>query len=176
METIRSNTTVKVYKASFLWELERYSVHDMKGDHVKSPLFSSEACDQFKWYMKLYPNSKNSTAENITVFLYLDASSQYKSVFARSKLHIIDNERNKSYSKVSSVHEYAVSPVHGHHHPRGWIEFIKRDQLFNEKYLPNDKLTLCCEVSFFHVSDDLLENMCDQHDTFLLQQIGRAHV
>lgn len=169
-EAIRFNPTVKVDKASYVWEIERYSSHHAKGEHIKSPIFTSATSNQFKWYLKLYPNNTSVVVDpSISIFLYLDSSSHHKLAFARPKLSIIDNQLNKSYVKLGQVHEYTVSPVHGYQHPRGWTEFIKIDQLFGSKYLSKDKLTLCCEVTFFRIEENLMDNMCEQYDSFFLQ-------
>ena len=168
-EASHFNPSVKVDKANFIWEIEHYTTYYIKGSPLKSPLFPSDASSQFKWYLKLY-NSENDSAESrISVFLYLDSSSHHNTAFARPKLFIIDKDQNRSYGKLGSVHEYTVSPEYGYQHPRGWTEFIKRGQLFNDKFLPNDKLTLCCEVSFFRVGEDLMDKIGDRYDSFLMQ-------
>ncbi|XP_054580812.1 speckle-type POZ protein-like [Eptesicus fuscus] len=139
------HTQIQVVKFSHMWTISNFSFcRQEMGEVIQSSTFSSEANDQLKWCLRVYPKGINEESKNY-LSLYLILLSCPKSEFwAKFKFSIL-NDKGEETKTLESRRAFRF--VQGK--DWGFKKFIPRDVLLDEDYrfLPDDKLTLFCEVS-----------------------------
>ncbi|XP_036284546.1 speckle-type POZ protein-like [Pipistrellus kuhlii] len=139
------HTQIQVMKFSHMWTISNFSFCCQEvGEFIQSSTFSSEANDQLKWCLGVYPKGQDEESKDyLSLSLFL-VSSPKSVFFAKFKLSIL-NDKGEEVQSLESRCAYRF--VQGQE--RGFKEFIPRDVLLDEDYslLPDDKLTLFCEVS-----------------------------
>ncbi|XP_054581093.1 speckle-type POZ protein-like [Eptesicus fuscus] len=118
--------------------------HREMGEVIQSSTFSSEANDQLKWCLRVYPKGQDEESKDyLSLYLFL-VSSPKTILLAKFKLSIL-NDNGEEIKSLESRHAYRF--VQGK--DWGFKKFIRRDVLLDEYYrfLPIDKLNLFCEVS-----------------------------
>ncbi|XP_023704919.1 protein roadkill, partial [Cryptotermes secundus] len=138
-------TQFKVVKLSYMWSITNISFcSDKMGEILESSTFSAGANDKLKWCLRVYPKGRDEESKDY-LSLYLRLVSCNKSeVRAKFTLSILNAKREETNAKES---QRAYRFVQG-----TWIgypKFIRRDFLLDEAngLLPDDKLTIFCEVS-----------------------------
>ncbi|XP_054581104.1 speckle-type POZ protein-like [Eptesicus fuscus] len=139
------HTQIQVVKFSHMWTISNFSFcRQEMGEVIQSSTFSSEANDQLKWCLRAYPKGQDEESKDY-LSLYLILLSCPKSIFlAKFKFSIL-NDKGEITKAVKSQRAYRF--VQGK--DWGFKKFIHRDVLLDEDYrfLPDDKLTLFCEVN-----------------------------
>ncbi|CAF0759701.1 unnamed protein product [Rotaria sordida] len=169
-------TSVKVIKFSFHWTINNFSFcREEMGEALKSSSFSANANDKLKWCLRLNPKGLDEESKDyLSLYLLLVAAPNSDETKAM--------ESQRAYRFVQGK-------------DWGFKKFIRRDFLIDETngLLPDDKLTLFCEVSVVadsvnisgqtqinslkipecHLSDDfqsLLDNSCYSDVTLVCGQ------
>ncbi|EPQ11801.1 Speckle-type POZ protein B [Myotis brandtii] len=137
------HTEIKVVKFSHMWTIGNFSFCRQEvGEVIQSSTFSSEANDELKWCLRVYPKGVGEESKDY-LSLYLILLSCPKSEFwAKFKFSIL-NSKGEVTKAVKSQGAYSF--VQGK--DWGFKKFIRRDVLLDEdnSLLPDDKLTLLCE-------------------------------
>ncbi|XP_015421620.1 PREDICTED: speckle-type POZ protein A-like [Myotis davidii] len=139
------HTQIKVVKFSHMWTISNFSFCRQEvGEVIQSSTFSSEAIAHLKWCLRVYPKGLDEDSkDHLSLYLFL-VSSPKRIFLAKFKLSIL-NDKGEETKSLESHQAYMF--VQGK--DWGFKKFIRRDVLFDEDYrfLPDDKLTLFCEVS-----------------------------
>ncbi|CAF0916562.1 unnamed protein product [Adineta steineri] len=123
-------TSVKVIKFSFNWSINNFSFcREEMGEALKSSSFSANTNDKLKWCLRLNPKGLDEESKDyLSLYLLLVAAPNSDETKAM--------ESQRAYRFVQGK-------------DWGFKKFIRRDFLIDEAngLLPDDKLTLFCEVS-----------------------------
>ncbi|CAO2628114.1 Speckle-type POZ protein [Lemmus lemmus] len=139
-------TQIRIKKFSFRWTINNFSfcLDGVVGKDIKSPTFSSGANDKQSWYLKVHLNGiDNESTDYLSLFLVLH-SSPSSPIWAKFQFWIINSQGEKSHTMIS---QKVLSFKHSQYW--GFKKFILRDLLLSLSHwlLPDDNLTLLCEVS-----------------------------
>ncbi|XP_024619881.1 speckle-type POZ protein-like isoform X5 [Neophocaena asiaeorientalis asiaeorientalis] len=144
-------TQVKVVKFSYMWTINNFSFcREEMGEVLKSSTFSSSPSDKMKcllfYFRCLRVNPKGLDDESkdyLSLYLLL-VSCPKSEVRAKFKFSLLNAKREETKAMES---QRAYRFVQGK--DWGFKKFIRRDFLLDEAngLLPDDKLTLFCEVS-----------------------------
>jgi len=138
-------TQVKVVKFSYMWTINNFSFcREEMGEVLKSSTFSSGANDKMKWCLRVNPKGLDEESKEYLSLYLLLVSCHKNEVRAKFKFSILNNKREETKAMES---QRAYRFVQGK--DWGFKKFIRRDFLMDESngLLPEDKLTLFCEVS-----------------------------
>ncbi|XP_059564156.1 speckle-type POZ protein-like [Myotis daubentonii] len=139
------HTEIKVVKFSHRWTISNFSFCPKEvGEVIQSSTFSSEAIAQLKWCLRVYPKGVDAHSKDyLSLYLFL-VTSPKRIFLAKFKLSIL-NDKGEEIKCLESHRAYSF--VQGK--DWGFKKFIRRDVLLDEdnSLLPDDKLTLLCEVS-----------------------------
>uniref|UniRef100_G1PIM2 Speckle-type POZ protein A-like n=1 Tax=Myotis lucifugus TaxID=59463 RepID=G1PIM2_MYOLU len=139
------HTEIKVVKFSHMWTIGNFSFCRQEvGEVIQSSTFSSEANDELKWCLRVYPKGVGEESKDYLSLYLLLVSSPKRIFLAKFKLSIL-NDKGEQIKSLESHRAYGF--VQGK--VWGFKKFIPRDVLLDEdnSLLPDDKLTLFCEVS-----------------------------
>lgn len=114
------------------------------GEVLKSSTFSSGANDKLKWCLRVNPKGLDEESKDYLSLYLLLVSCNKNEVRAKFKFSILNAKREETKAMES---QRAYRFVQGK--DWGFKKFIRRDFLMDEAngLLPDDKLTLFCEVS-----------------------------
>lgn len=168
-------TQIRVKKFSYRWTISNFSfcLEGNLGKDIKSPTFSPGANDKQKWFMKLYLNGIDEESRGyLSVFLGL-LSSPKSPVWAKLQFGIINTKGEESRIMNSQR-------VVRFDQNEGWgiTKFMFRDFLLSTPclLLPDDKLTLCCEVSvvqdYITISEQNMQLGIDMPRCTLVDELG----
>eukprot|EP00058_Branchiostoma_floridae_P020752 XP_002606242.1 hypothetical protein BRAFLDRAFT_84017 [Branchiostoma floridae] len=138
-------TQVKVVKFSYMWTINNFSFcREEMGEVLKSSTFSSGANDKMKWCLRVNPKGLDEESKDYLSLYLLLVSCPKSEVRAKFKFSILNSKREETKAMES---QRAYRFVQGK--DWGFKKFIRRDFLLDEAngLLPDDKLTLFCEVS-----------------------------
>lgn len=138
-------TQVKVIKFSFMWTINNFSYsREEMGEVLKSSTFSAGSNDKLKWCLRVNPKGLDEESKDYLSLYLLLVSCNKTEVRAKFKFSIL-NARKEETKAMESQRAYRF--VQGK--DWGFKKFIRRDFLLDEAngLLPDDKLTLYCEVS-----------------------------
>ncbi|UJR33539.1 hypothetical protein I4U23_020981 [Adineta vaga] len=140
-------TSVKVIKFSFNWTINNFSFcREEMGEALKSSSFSANSNDKLKWCLRLNPKGLDEESKDyLSLYLLLVAAPNSKcETRAKFKFSILNSKGDETKAMES---QRAYRFVQGK--DWGFKKFIRRDFLIDEAngLLPDDKLTLFCEVS-----------------------------
>jgi speckle-type POZ protein len=140
-------TSVKVIKFSFNWTINNFSFcREEMGEALKSSTFSANANDKLKWCLRLNPKGLDEESKDyLSLYLLLVTAPNSKcETRAKFKFSILNSKGDETKAMES---QRAYRFVQGK--DWGFKKFIRRDFLIDETngLLPDDKLTLFCEVS-----------------------------
>ncbi|KAG7172252.1 roadkill-like [Homarus americanus] len=138
-------TQVKVIKFSYMWTINNFSFcREEMGEVLKSSTFSAGANDKLKWCLRVNPKGLDEESKDYLSLYLLLVSSNKSEVRAKFKFSILNAKREETKAMES---QRAYRFVQGK--DWGFKKFIRRDFLLDEAngLLPDDKLTLYCEVS-----------------------------
>ncbi|XP_034395602.1 LOW QUALITY PROTEIN: speckle-type POZ protein [Cyclopterus lumpus] len=167
-------TQIKVVKFSYMWTINNFSFcREEMGEVVKSSTFSSGANDKLKWCLRVNPKGLDEESKDYLSLYLLLVSCPKSEVRAKFKFSILSakGEETKGYR----ARERTVF-VQGK--DWGFKKFIRRDFLLDEAngLLPDDKLTLFCEVSVVqdsvHISGQSAMNAVKVPDCRLAEELG----
>nr|XP_060484299.1 speckle-type POZ protein-like isoform X2 [Panthera onca] len=148
-----------------MWTINNFSFcREEMGEVIKSSTFSSGANDKLKWCLRVNPKGLDEESKDYLSLYLLLVSCPKSEVRAKFKFSIL-NAKGEETKAMESQRAYRF--VQGK--DWGFKKFIRRDFLLDEAngLLPDDKLTLFCEVSPF-------TPRCDEQFPDLLG-IGRLH-
>lgn len=138
-------TQVKVVKFSYMWTINNFSYcREEMGETLKSSMFSAGENDKMKWCLRVNPKGLDEESKDyLSLYLLLLACNKSE-VRAKFKFSILNANREETKAMES---QRAYRFVQGK--DWGFKKFIRRDFLMDEVngLLPNDTLTLFCEVS-----------------------------
>jgi len=138
-------THVKVIKFSYIWTISNFSYcREEMGETLKSSSFSAGANDKLKWCLRINPKGLDEESKDyLSLYLLLLACNKSE-VRAKFKFSILNAKREETKAMES---QRAYRFVQGK--DWGFKKFIRRDFLMDESngLLPDDKLTMFCEVS-----------------------------
>ena len=138
-------TQVKVIKFSYVWTINNFSFcREEVGETLKSSTFSAGANDKLKWCLRVNPKGLDEESKDYLSLYLLLVSCCKSEVKAKFKFLIL-NAKGEETKAMESQRAYKF--VQGK--DWGFKKFIRRDFLLDESngLLPDDKLTLYCEVS-----------------------------
>lgn len=138
-------TKVDVQKFSYRWKIQNFSFcREEMGEVMKSSHFSTDnPSEKLKWCLRVNPKGLDEESKEY-LSLYLLLLSNKSEVRAKFKFSIL-NIKGEETKAMESQKAYRF--VQGK--DWGFKKFIRRDFLMDEAngLLPNDQLTLFCEVS-----------------------------
>ena len=190
-------THIRVDSFCHKWTISNFSFFmDGTRERITSPKSSLEASDKVEWCLRVHPNGSDEESKDyLSVYLGL-LHCQKSPVWAKYEFWIINSQGEKYQSmKRTNVVSFQKNQY------RGFKKFILRDFLLSNPpwLLPEDQLTLCCQVSivgtFFNtpeqnitpaikdprhmIADDLGElwenSLCTDCCLFVAGQEFRAH-
>uniref|UniRef100_A0A4W3HUK8 Speckle type BTB/POZ protein like a n=1 Tax=Callorhinchus milii TaxID=7868 RepID=A0A4W3HUK8_CALMI len=138
-------TQVKVVKFSYMWTINNFSFcREEMGEVLKSSTFSSGPNDKMKWCLRVNPKGLDEESKDYLSLYLLLVSCPKSEVRAKFKFSLLNAKREETKAMES---QRAYRFVQGK--DWGFKKFIRRDFLLDEAngLLPDDKLTLFCEVS-----------------------------
>uniref|UniRef100_A0A8C4WYP3 Speckle type BTB/POZ protein like n=1 Tax=Eptatretus burgeri TaxID=7764 RepID=A0A8C4WYP3_EPTBU len=138
-------TQVKVVKFSYMWTINNFSFcREEMGEVVKSSTFSAGTNDKLKWCLRVNPKGLDEESKDYLSLYLLLVSCPKSEVRAKFKFSIL-NAKGEETKAMESQRAYRF--VQGK--DWGFKKFIRRDFLLDDAngLLPDDKLTLFCEVS-----------------------------
>uniref|UniRef100_A0A0D9RUQ8 Speckle type BTB/POZ protein like n=1 Tax=Chlorocebus sabaeus TaxID=60711 RepID=A0A0D9RUQ8_CHLSB len=138
-------TQVKVVKFSYMWTINNFSFcREEMGEVLKSSTFSSGPSDKMKWCLRVNPKGLDDESKDYLSLYLLLVSCPKSEVRAKFKFSLLNAKREETKAMES---QRAYRFVQGK--DWGFKKFIRRDFLLDEAngLLPDDKLTLFCEVS-----------------------------
>lgn len=156
-------TQVKVIKFSYMWTINNFSFcREEMGEVLKSSTFSAGTNDKLKWCLRVNPKGLDEESKDYLSLYLLLVSCNKTEVRAKFKFSILNakREETKAMGKCARIpplfsftnqsfteSQRAYRFVQGK--DWGFKKFIRRDFLLEESngLLPDDKLTLYCEVS-----------------------------
>ncbi|KAI2659088.1 Speckle-type POZ protein-like B [Labeo rohita] len=156
-------TQVKVVKFSYMWTINNFSFcREEMGEVVRSSTFSSGPNDKMKWCLRVNPKGLDDESKDYLSLYLLLVSCPKSEVRAKFKFSLLNAKREETKAMES---QRAYRFVQGK--DWGFKKFIRRDFLLDEAngLLPDDKLTLFCEVSV--VQDSV--NISGQSNTNMLK-------
>lgn len=129
---------------SFKSSLRRFSTRrqEAMGDRLISGGVLVDETDSVKWSVQLYPNGFNTAcSDHLSLFAAFQSNNKSLTLSKRVEFSIID-ARGQKRNRVSF--EDTFSPNFG----RGFGKFVSRKRLRSQadQLLPNDTLTICCQV------------------------------
>ncbi|XP_058509562.1 speckle-type POZ protein isoform X2 [Solea solea] len=167
-------TQIKVVKFSYMWTINNFSFcREEMGEVIKSSTFSSGANGKLKWCLRVNPKGLDEESKDYLSLYLLLVSCQKSDVRARFKFSIL-NAKGEETKAMESQRAYRF--IQGK--DWGFKKFIRRDFLLDEAngLLPNDKLTLLCEVSVVqdsvNVSGQNAMNLVKVPDCRLAKELG----
>merc|ERR1711936_1548745 len=138
-------TQVKVVKFNYMWTISNFSFcREEMGEVLKSSTFSAGASDKLKWCLRVNPKGLDEESKDYLSLYLLLVSCNKSEVRAKFKFSILNAKREETKAMES---QRAYRFVQGK--DWGFKKFIRRDFLMDEAngLLPEDKLTMFCEVS-----------------------------
>ncbi|XP_055926961.1 speckle-type POZ protein B-like isoform X2 [Argiope bruennichi] len=149
---------VKVIKFSYTWTINNfsYSREDM-GEVLKSSTFSAGPNDKLKWCLRVNPKGLDEESKEYLSLYLLLVFCNKSEVRAKFKFSILNEQREETKAMESQrAYKFAQGK------DWGFKKFIRRDYLMDEKngLLPDDKLTLFCEVSVVTDSVNISGQTC----------------
>jgi len=138
-------TQVKVVKFNYMWTISNFSFcREELGEVIKSSTFSAGQNDKLKWCLRVNPKGLDEESKDYLSLYLLLVSCNKNEVRAKFKFSILNAKREETKAMES---QRAYGFVQGK--DWGFKKFIRRDFLLDEAngLLPDDKLTLFCEVS-----------------------------
>ncbi|VVC25545.1 Hypothetical protein CINCED_3A023020 [Cinara cedri] len=138
-------TQVKVVKFSYMWTINNFSFcREEMGEVLKSSTFSAGVNDKLKWCLRVNPKGLDEESKDYLSLYLLLVSCNKTEVRAKFKFSILNAKREETKAMES---QRAYRFVQGK--DWGFKKFIRRDFLLDEAngLLPDDKLTIFCEVS-----------------------------
>ncbi|KAF3853591.1 hypothetical protein F7725_014281 [Dissostichus mawsoni] len=174
-------TQIKVVKFSYMWTINNFSFcREEMGEVIKSSTFSSGANDKLKWWagkkamcLRVNPKGLDEESKDYLSLYLLLVSCPKAEVRAKFKFSIL-NAKGEETKAMESQRAYRF--VQGK--DWGFKKFIRRDFLLDEAngLLPDDKLTLFCEVSVVqdsvNISGQNTMNMVKVPDCRLADELG----
>nr|CAH8858067.1 unnamed protein product [Trichobilharzia regenti] len=140
------HTQVRVTKMKYVWTISNFSFcREEMGEVVKSSFFSCGPNDKLKWCLRINPKGLDEESrEYLSLYLLLVNCGTKSEARAKFKFSILNNKREETKAMES---QRAYRFVQGK--DWGFKKFIRRDVLMDEAngLLPNDRLTILCEVS-----------------------------
>jgi len=138
-------TQVKVVKFSYMWTINNFSFcKEEMGEVIKSSTFSAGGNDKLKWCLRVNPKGLDEESKEYLSLYLLLVSCQKNEVRAKFKFSILNSKREETKAMES---QRAYRFIQGK--DWGFKKFIRRDFLLDDQngLLPDDRLTLYCEVS-----------------------------
>ncbi|GAB5580924.1 speckle-type POZ protein isoform X1 [Prionailurus iriomotensis] len=167
-------SVIKVVKFSYMWTINNFSFcREEMGEVIKSSTFSSGANDKLKWCLRVNPKGLDEESKDYLSLYLLLVSCPKSEVRAKFKFSIL-NAKGEETKAMESQRAYRF--VQGK--DWGFKKFIRRDFLLDEAngLLPDDKLTLFCEVSVVqdsvNISGQNTMNMVKVPECRLADELG----
>ncbi|XP_053698228.1 protein roadkill isoform X4 [Sabethes cyaneus] len=155
-------TQVKVVKFSYMWTINNFSFcREEMGEVLKSSTFSAGANDKLKWCLRVNPKGLDEESKDYLSLYLLLVSCNKSEVRAKFKFSILNAKREETKAMES---QRAYRFVQGK--DWGFKKFIRRDFLLDEAngLLPEDKLTIFCEVICEYHPGDIYFHLCFRLD------------
>uniref|UniRef100_A0A1I8HSR4 MATH domain-containing protein n=1 Tax=Macrostomum lignano TaxID=282301 RepID=A0A1I8HSR4_9PLAT len=140
-------TQVKVTKFTYMWSINNFSFcREEMGEVLKSSTFSAGPNDKFKWCLRINPKGLDEESKDyLSLYLLLVSCGSKNEVRAKFKFSLLNAKREETKAMES---QRAYRFIQGK--DWGFKKFIRRDFLMDETngLLPDDRLTIHCEVSW----------------------------
>ena len=143
-------TDFDTFTSSFQWTIKKFRQRCAKDERaLESPIFSSgPGRDHYKWQLKMDPRyvslhlalvSKpdDHARASVEMAIYANGKQKYKRESESAKL-------SKTATPVRSTLMVGSKSM-----DVGFIDFIKREELFTDRYLVDNSLTIFCKVTVF---------------------------
>ena len=134
-------TNIHASKLSFEWKIYNFKVSGKDvGEHLLSPEFSDSDKNTI-WYIELYPAGEAVHSKDyLSIYLYLRSVKGTAKIKVDLKFYILNNERKQCFV-VEEENTFTKSRGYG------WNKFVEIDTISNNTYLPNDCLTIGCDIT-----------------------------
>ena len=141
VEKCFSFTRVNTMRICHKWKIYNFSIINAgTGSKINSPVFSSSINKNIKWSLLLYPQGTTSLENYLGLFLDLQSVPiDHRPIKTIYQFSILDKNQNKFF-----VHKYASNFTEPQN--RGTNTFVLRSDIMNDTYLPNDCLTIQCDM------------------------------
>ncbi|KAG8192307.1 hypothetical protein JTE90_002128 [Oedothorax gibbosus] len=147
VKEFRARTSISTSACKFTWEIENFSLCSLEGvEYLLSPKFIVDDSLITTWCLRLYPNK----GECIAIYLSR-ISSDSSAHYVTANLSLIRVNKFKRCANVLDNCLYEGSSCDW-----GFDDVIDRKKLFGEDrfvLLPNDTLTVMCELKVSRVDD-----------------------
>ncbi|CAO2644932.1 Speckle-type POZ protein [Lemmus lemmus] len=146
-------TQIKVVKFSYMWTINNFSFcREEMGEVIKSSTFSSGANDKLKWCLRVNPKGLDEESKDYLSLYLLLVSCPKSEVRAKFKFSIL----NAKGEETKAMGDFLLDEANG--------------------LLPDDKLTLFCEVSVVqdsvNISGQNTMNMVKVPECRLADELG----
>uniref|UniRef100_A0A1I8I867 Speckle-type POZ protein n=3 Tax=Macrostomum lignano TaxID=282301 RepID=A0A1I8I867_9PLAT len=147
-------TQMKVTKFTYLWAIHNFSFcREEMGEVLKSSTFSAGPNDKLRWCLRINPKGLDEESKDyLSLYLLLVNCGSRNEVRAKFKFSLLNAKREETKAMES---QRAYRFVQGK--DWGFKKFIRRDFLVDEAngLLPDDRLTIHCEVSVVGETENL---------------------
>ncbi|XP_063089628.1 speckle-type POZ protein-like [Cavia porcellus] len=138
-------TEIEVVKCSYLWTISNFSFSLKEiGSAIESSTFSPEENGELKWRLRVYPKGINEESKEYLSLCLALISCPMREAWAKFTFYIVNDKGHKAKGLSSKeVRRFDTGTK------LGIRKFILRDFLLDPTngLLPDDKLTLFCEVN-----------------------------
>ena len=135
-------TKVDVTKISYEWKIHDFRViSPNRGVYLESPQFSSSNYENVKWCISMCPSHLTKELQDfLSLYLRLESNPENLQLKTNYKFSILDKNRKKCF--LNSFTYTFIKSSCGH----GSIQYVLRNKIINDDYLPNDCLTIVCVI------------------------------
>lgn len=128
-------------KYDFTWTIPDFSLCKEKpGEMLYSPVFP-RGCSKLKWRLAAYPKGFDAEREDFLALVIIPAAENETTVRAKYKISIVDGE-NEKYSLQDEEISDRGSWLY-----MGFLKYVGLGMLGSSGYLPDDNLTVLCELT-----------------------------
>ena len=149
-------TDYDTFTSSFQWTIKKFRQRCAKDERtLESPIFSSSpGRDRYKWKLKMNPSFHSYVSLHLTLVSKPDDHARAgveMAIYANGKPKY---KRESESAKLSETADHATLvrrtvKVGTKSIDLGFIDFIKREELFTDGFLVDNSLTVFCKVTVF---------------------------
>ena len=155
-EQTSSHTQSSIFRISHRWIIDDFSHFYLTSVKcsLDSTTFSPSSNDELKFRLRLYPNGRNEHySEYASLFLLFDYIDE-KAISIKVSVSLVDGQGQMRKTQAKQCLLQSGKAL-------SWPEFVSRSSLLNPSkgQLPNDKMTILCEVRITKIFESLLTRL-----------------
>ncbi|KAK0161322.1 hypothetical protein PV327_009803 [Microctonus hyperodae] len=155
-------TSVKMHNFEYKWKIQNFSSHiecaENQNDEIAFKSTSFTVNNNTKWHLKLLIHGyKNNAKDFIGLFTYFDnKNEQPQEVFASQIFFLVSFDGKKIKVTRSRMHKFIAITLNSW----GYDKFFRKKTLLDypSAYLPNDELTIICELNIMDYKSISIDN------------------